>query len=613
MAKKKAGNVFLWIVMLLLIAGLAGFGATSFSGGTATVATVGDTEIETNDYVRAFDAQVRQFRQQTQSQITYSQARAFGLDGQALGQLIGSAALENEAAQLGLSIGDENVSREIMASPTFRGGSGEFDREAYEFTLRQNGITPGDYEERVRGETASGILRAAVASGLTTPEVFIDTLFNYALEERDVTWARLGAEDLAEPLGEPSDDALRAFHSENPEPFTLGETRVIDYALLTPDMLVDDIEVDEAQARALYDARIGEFVQPERRLVERLVFTSEALAEDAKAAIDAGTRSFDDLLEERGLSLDDADLGEVSRDDLGDAAEAVFALDEPGVAGPAPSPLGPALYRMNGILSAQDTPFEDVREELEAEAAADRARRVIRDDIGRIEDLLAGGATPETLGERTNMEFGQIDWRDDVSDGIAAYDAFRNAAASVQVGDFPEVITLEDGGIFALSLNEIREPQLQPFEEVRDEVVAAWEVAETEAALKAQADALADQIRNGREMAGLGLKLETDRGLTRDGFVEGTPASFVETLFEMDADEVRVLTAAGDAWLVRLDSVRAPSGESGEAAFMRARFAAEAQRAMSDSLLDAYRRAVISETGISVNQQALNAINAQLN
>ena len=81
----------------------------------------------------------------------------------------------------------------------------------------------------------------------------------------------------------------------------------------------------------------------------------------------------------------------------------------------------------------------------------------------------------------------------------------------------------------------------------------------------------------------------------------------------MDADEVRVLTAAGDAWLVRLDSVRAPSGESGEAAFMRARFAAEAQRAMSDSLLDAYRRAVISETGISVNQQALNAINAQLN
>ena len=613
MAKKKAGNVFLWIVMLLLIAGLAGFGATSFSGGTATVATVGDTEIETNDYVRAFDAQVRQFRQQTQSQITYSQARAFGLDGQALGQLIGSAALENEAAQLGLSIGDENVSREIMASPTFRGGSGEFDREAYEFTLRQNGITPGDYEERVRGETASGILRAAVASGLTTPEVFIDTLFNYALEERDVTWARLGAEDLAEPLGEPSDDALRAFHSENPEPFTLGETRVIDYALLTPDMLVDDIEVDEAQARALYDARIGEFVQPERRLVERLVFTSEALAEDAKAAIDAGTSSFDDLLEERGLSLDDADLGEVSRDDLGDAAEAVFALDEPGVAGPAPSPLGPALYRMNGILSAQDTPFEDVREELEAEAAADRARRVIRDDIGRIEDLLAGGATPETLGERTNMEFGQIDWRDDVSDGIAAYDAFRNAASSVQVGDFPEVITLEDGGIFALSLNEIREPQLQPFEEVRDEVVAAWEVAETEDALKAQADALADQIRNGREMAGLGLKLETDRGLTRDGFVEGTPASFVETLFEMDADEVRVLTAAGDAWLVRLDSVRAPSGESGEAAFMRARFAAEAQRAMSDSLLDAYRRAVISETGISVNQQALNAINAQLN
>lgn len=613
MAKKKSGNIFLWIVMLLLIAGLAGFGATSFSGGSSRVATVGDKTIETNDYVRAFDAQVRAFRQQTRSNITYSQARSLGLDGQALGQLIGATALENEAAELGLSIGDENVSREIMASPTFQGGSGEFDRQTYELALRENNISPRDYEERVRGETASSILRAAVASGLTTPDVYIDTLFNYALEERDVTWSRLDAEDLEEPIGEPTEEALRQFHEENPEPFTQGETRVIDYAWLTPDMIVDDVEIDEAQIRALYDERIADYVQPERRLVERLVFANEAGAQDAKDSIDAGSTSFDDLVESRGLTLDDVDLGEVSEADMAAAGEAVFALEEPGVVGPLPSSLGPALYRMNGILSAQETSFDEARDDLVAEAAADRARRLIRDEIGRIEDLLAGGATPETLGERTDMEAGRIDWRDDVSDGIAAYDSFRSAAASAEVGDFPEVLELSDGGIFVLSLNEIRPPELRPYEEVEDEVRAAWETAETEAALVSEAEVLADRLREGAEMAALGLDLETDRGLTRDGFVEGTPADFVETVFGMEQDGVAVLSAAGDAWIVRLDSVRAPTADSGDAAAMRARFSAEAQQAISTSLLDAYRRSVIDSTDISINQQALNAINAQLN
>ena len=81
----------------------------------------------------------------------------------------------------------------------------------------------------------------------------------------------------------------------------------------------------------------------------------------------------------------------------------------------------------------------------------------------------------------------------------------------------------------------------------------------------------------------------------------------------MERDGVEVLSAAGDAWIVRLDDVRAPSADSGDAALLRARFSAEAQQALSTSLLDAYRRSVISETDISINQQTLNAINAQLN
>ncbi|MEQ9041856.1 MAG: peptidyl-prolyl cis-trans isomerase [Silicimonas sp.] len=611
MAKKKAGNAALWVIIILLIVGLAGFGATNFGGSVRSVATVGDVEIDVNEYARGVEAQVRNFERVTGQSMTFQQARAIGLDRAALSQLISGAALENEAIQLGISAGDEAVSREILETPAFQGASG-FDRGVYELALQQNGIDVNEFEERVRSDIASGLLRSAVGSGVQTPEVYVDTLFNFARETRDITWARLTASDLTEPLPEPTEDAIQAFYDANTGDFTRPETKTIRYAWLSPDMIVDQIETDEAQVRALYDARIDEFVQPERRLVERLVFATQADAEAALARLDSGEADFDALVAERGLSLSDVDMGDVSEADLGPAGEDIFAMTEPGVIGPLPSDLGPALYRMNGILAAQEVPFDEVRDELAAEAASDRARRLITEAIPQIEDLLAGGADMDLLAERTDMEAGTIEWNVDVFEGIAAYDAFRNAAGAAQPGDFPAVIELEDGGIFALSVDQITPPAPIPLDEVRDEVIAGWELAETEKALVERAEALAQDIRNGREMAGMDLALQTDREISRDAFLDGTPPDFIPTVFEMEPNDVRVLSADGDAWLVRLDAVNAPDPTTAEAEAVRSRFAGEAAVELSTALIQAYTQSLLDETGVEINQAAINAVNAQL-
>ncbi len=612
MAKKKAGNAFLWIIMLLLIVGLAGFGATNFGGSVRTVATVGDTEVVADDYARALQGQMSNYSRLTGQQMTFSQAAAIGFDRSALSQVVADAALRNATAEAGLSVGDENISREIVEMPGFQGLGGTFDRQTYELTLRQNGVDPREFEARVRDSIASGILERAVSGGVETPSLFIDTLYNFAREERDVTWARLGAEDLETPLSEPSDTELRAFHADNPEAFTQGETRAIDYAWLTPDMLIDDIPVEDAQLRELYNGRLDEYVQPERRLVERLVFSTDTDANDAKARLDAGEVSFDDLVAERDLTLDDVDLGDATQEDLGDAAEAIFAMAEPGVAGPLPSPFGPALYRMNAILAAQETTFEEARADLASEAASDRARRIILESVAQVEDLLAGGATASDLADRTDLRTGQIKWRVDITDGIAGYDAFRAAAASAVVGGFPEVVELDDGGIFALWLTEIVPPALRPFEDVRDEVVAAWEADAQQTALTAQAEAAADRLRGGAEMAGLGLALETDRDLQRSGFVEGTPPDFVDQVFDMGSGEVRVLSAAGEAWLVRLDAVRAPDPNTPEAQVIRLQFSQETSAELAQSLMAAFTQAVIEDTEVQINQAALAAVHTHL-
>lgn len=611
MAKKKAGNAVLWVIILLLVIGLAGFGATNFGGAVRSVATVGDVEVDVNDYARGIEAQVRNFSRLTGQPMTFQQARALGLDRAALSQLISSAALENQTLQLGLSAGDDVVSQEIVGRPEFQGASG-FDRGVYEQALERSGTNPRDFENRIRKDIASGLLRSAVGSGVKTPDIYVDTLFNHAREARDITWARLSDADMTEPLPEPSDADLAAHYDANTAAFTRPETKSIRYAWMTPDMLVDQIEVDEAEVRALYDQRIDEFVQPERRLVERLVFTTEADAAAAKARIDAGEVDFDALVAERGLALTDIDLGDASKADLGAAAEAIFALSEPAVVGPLPSDLGPALYRMNGILAAQETAFDEVKGELTAEAAADRARRIIGEAIPQVQDLLAGGADMDLLAERTDMQADAIEWTIDSFEGIAAYEAFRNAAGAAQPGDFPEVIELDDGGIFALSVGTITPPAPIPLAEVREEVIASWTLAETGRALTARAEALAADVRNGREMAALRLPLETDRDLTRDAFLDGTPPDFIRNVFRMAEGEVQVMSADGGAWLVRLDAIRAPDPETEDARAVRDRFAAETAVELSTALIQSYTQSLLDDTGVELNQTAINAVNAQL-
>ena len=612
MAKKKGTSAVTAVILLLLILGLAGFGVTNFGGSVRAVATVGSAEIETNDYAQAIQNQLQQLQRQTGQAFTFQQARAFGVDRVALAQLISNAALEDEARSLGISVADETVGREIQQSPDFRNASGSFDRQIYEMSLRNTGQNVDDFESRIRSDIAEQLLQSSITGGLSASDTYVDTLFNYARETRDVTWVRLSADNLDAPVALPSESQLTAYHADNPDDFTRPETKVIRYALLTPETLAGNLEVEEEQLRSLYEARINEYQQPERRLVERLVFSDEAQATAAKARIDAGAISFDDLVRERGLDLNDVDLGDLNEAELGAASEGIFALSEPGVVGPLPSDLGPALFRMNGILAPQETSFEEARADLSAEAALDRARRMILDLNPQVEDLLAGGADMSVLAERTDMEAGQIEWNTEVFEGIAAYGAFRRAAASTQPGDFPEIIQLDDGGIASLTVEEVLEPSLRPFDLVRTDVEEAWRRAETQKRLAAQAERLAGEVRGGQSFAALELNTETNTDLDRVAFVEGTPPAFTETLFEMDEGELRVLDAAGDAWLVRLDAVNPPNLNAPDVAAERERVVAGTAFEIATSVAAAYSQALVDKIGVELNQTALNAVHAHL-
>jgi peptidyl-prolyl cis-trans isomerase D len=483
-AGKSLSRLFVWVILALLFVALAGFGIGSFGGGASRLGEVGETEITAQDYARALDNEIRAQIAQTQTPVNLADLRARGIDEAVLASLVARAALANEAGALGLSVGDAEVARQIRAIEGFQGVDGSFDREAYEFVLSQQGLGPREFEEDVREDTSRALLQAAVVGAIRAPEIYAESIAAFQGETRDLSILTLTEDDLADPLPAPTAEELQAYYDDNSDRFERPEARRITYAWLIPAQIMDTVEVDEDALRQLYDARIDIYRQPERRLLERLVFGSEEEAQAAFDAIEAGETDFDTLVEERDLTLDDIDLGEVAFEDLpAAAAEVIFADTESEIIGPLTSRLGPALYRVNAVLEATETSFDDARGDLREELADEAARREIAVMREEIDDLLASGATLEELAETTPMSLARSTSPPTSEDGIAGYDAFREAARAVSERDFPEVLDLSDGGLFALRLDEVVPPAVPPLAEIEEEVAAAWRVTALRAAL----------------------------------------------------------------------------------------------------------------------------------
>ncbi len=650
--RTKGKSTIVWLLMAMLLLGLGGFGVTSFSGGSTEVGAVGETEIDAQTYGRALQNMIAQYSAQTGQPVTAEQARTIGLTQAVQAQLFAGAAMEEQARKIGVSVGDAVVAETITKDPSFQGPGG-FNRANYTETLRRQGMSEERYERAVRADLGARIVQQGVVTGISAPAAQVDLGAGWVLERRDISWQELTADDLPGPVSPADDETLEAWHQANATRFTAPEIRKISYIWLTPEMLADTIELDEPALREIYDSKAAEYIQPERRMVGRLVFESSEAADAAKARLDAGEATFEQLAQERGLTLADTEIGEVTQQQLGAAGEAVFAATDNGVVGPLDSDLGPTLFAVNAILDPINVTFEDALPDLRAEAAADRARRLIADRAPEIEDLLASGADLDAVAKETELELGQIDWSaesEPVPGEIGGYAAFREHAAEVSDSDYPQLFELDDGGIFALRLDGIVPPTLIPFADVREKVAADWAEAEAhrqlvalgeEMKLKAVSetmpkvepapaeaqpnpasvdattaepapDAAPEAVAETVAEAPAQPAWRTETGLMRDGWLEDAPPALIAQAFALEEGETEVISDSQRVALVRVDRIIPAELDGGPAGEVKATIAQNLTNSLTADLFDYYSRAVQAHSGVTLNPAAVAAVESQM-
>lgn len=608
------------ILIALLILAFAVWGVEDiFRTRTETaVAKVGDTKIEGQTFLEEFERMRLRFGEQADQVLTREQALAFGLDRITLNQLISRKVLDVKAEELSLVASDRAIRDEVASMEVFNGPTGRFDPDVYRSVLRSNGMTPAMFEDSLRSDTVRTQLVDIIPSGVRTPRVLAEAIYRLQAERRRLTYLVIPSDAAGEP-GEPDDAALQEIYEAEEFRFTAPEYRDFTYLLLRPEDLVAEIEVAEEEIVETYEFRKANYTEESKRTVEQIVFESAEAAAQARQRIDQGT-SFETVAQERGLGEEDIALGALTKEEIFDpaVAEAVFALEEPGVTPVIEGTLGPVIVRVTNIAQGSQQTLEDVRDEIRNELALERARDAIYDLVARVEDGRGDGQSLEEIAQGLDLTLGtvkQVDRRGLSPDGMLPDTLIPSTAIVDQA--FESDVGLEndfgetgDDGFFVVRVDDVTQSAQKPFDEVREDLVRLWQNRQRTEALETLGQDLADKARRGENLEALAASVN-GRVVTpvdpvgRDATDEALSNALLGDLFK--APEGTIISGpanSGGGFVVARAGEIVPAAED-TVALAAASFREPLAQALGDDLTDHMIATLRDEIGVQVNDRAV--------
>jgi peptidyl-prolyl cis-trans isomerase D len=588
----------LLLVMLVLSFAVWGISGQIFGGLGSNVLTAGDTRVSILEYRLAYDRQLSLLSQQFGVPVTREQAQQFGVDNRVLSQLAAGAVLDEQAREMRLGLSRDRLAAMTAEDPAFQGADGRFDRNQFDFVLRQIGMRPEDYLKNREQAAVRQQIIEAVSDGMTSPDAFLRAVSLYQGEDRTVDYIVL-SRSLVEPIEEPARDILEAYFEENKANYAAPEYRRISYVKLEPADITDPAAIQPEEVQRYYEENAARFTSSEQRKIEQLVFADAATAQAAVDKIRGGA-TFEEIVAEQGKTMGDVVLGTFSKDDVADPAiaEAAFALAEGDVSDVVDGAFGSLLVRVPEIQPAKVQPLSEVEQQIRDDIALGEATRILDDVYVGYEDARAGGETMAEAAARNRLKVVTVEAVDRsgrtpegtiLTDLPESNDLLQEAFDS-EVGVENSPLNTGSSGYLFYEVDDVTEARDRTLDEVRDQVVTDWRENEVATRLAARAEEVEKQVADGKALTEVAEELELEvqvrRGLKRDANDAELGDAGVAAVFSVARGETGLAPAQdGDAQVVfRVTDVLVPADAGPDAlpADVRDRFAS----AISDDLLD---------------------------
>ncbi len=401
------------LLILIVVPGLAFVGIQGFRGffdEGANVARVNGYSITRVEYDRAMREQRDQARQALGAQFDAKMFDTPARRRQLLDSLIQQRMLADETQRLHLTASDNAVRNVLLNDPliaSLKKPDGSIDVERYTQLLGVQGITPTQYDERVRYQLALQQIPASVTTTALASQGMARHLTELAEQRREVQGLILKASDYAARI-QPTDAQLSAYYDAHKQAFATPETATIQYlvySLATAGTAAsppteDDIKryYNDNAAHYRTDAQVRVshiFLAADKAASAAAQAAARSKAEQLAAAVKADPEQFAQIAGKDSQDTPSAakggDLGFITRGSTagGKAFDDVaFRLKLGEVSGVVQSDLGFHILKVTQIKPATMEPLDAVRAEITAELKRQFAARAFGDNAEGFSSLV---------------------------------------------------------------------------------------------------------------------------------------------------------------------------------------------------------------------------------
>jgi peptidyl-prolyl cis-trans isomerase D len=611
------GRAILAVLFGLLIVSFVIWGVGDMFRGFVPdkVAEVGGQSITTQQYQNSMQTVMFRIQSRMHRNLTTAQARELGIDRQVLANLVADAALDVRANALGLSISEAAIVAAVRSDPSLQDASGQFSPERFDQALRNSGLSERGFFVAQAKAYLRRQIETPLVDGLAAPKPLVDLLARVEAQTRAIDYVALPP-SAAGDIPAPADDALKAYFNDRKAQYRAPEYRGLEILLVDPNTLANPADVSDEDAKADYDkVRDARFATPEKRKLQQIVFPDQASADDAEAKIKAGT-SFDDIVKERNLKPSDVDLGESAKAAMFDQtiADAAFALPEGGVSEVVKGQFGPAILHVVSVTPGSVKTFDEVKDTLKKEIAADRVAGQVQTIHDKIEDARVSGKTLAEAAKTVGLEARPIDavdaaGQDEKGVAVDLPDKAELLAAAyasdVGVDDAP--LQTNNRGWLWFDVMKVDPARDRTFDEVKDQVETQWRAEAVAKALSAKADDMVKQLEGGATLEslaqGAGLEAKSAADLRRGG--AGLAPSVVNAVFTVPAGGAGSAAAPDGRVVFKVTADATPPTKFDDPAVKA--IAAQLTEGLQTSVVAQFVNALEREVGVRIHDNVLQS------
>jgi peptidyl-prolyl cis-trans isomerase D len=537
-------RLMMLMLVLVIVPGL-GFvgiqGFRNFFDESANVASVNGHKIARAEFDSAMRQQLDQARQFLGAQFDAKALDTPARRRELLDNLIQQRVLADEAQREHLTASDDAVRRALLSDPvisSLRKPDGSIDIERYKQLLAMQGMTPEQYDERVRYGLSMQQIPESIEASAFTPKSLAEHVAQLAEAQRTVQALVLHASDYAAKV-QPTDAQLTAYYDAHRADFATPATAAIDYLVLSPATLAASVSPSDADAKKYYDDNIAHYTTPREVRVSQILIASPksaSPADDAKAKakadvvlaqVKAHPDQFAQIAQKEsqdpGSAAKGGDLGWSTSGVLtGDKAfdAAAMALNKDEVSAVVHTSFGYHIIKATDVKPAATKPFADVKDAIIKDLKTQLATKAYSDDAdGFTSTVYEQAKSLKPAADKYKLTVQTATVTPKPNPALPPDSPLNNpkflaavfADDSVKNHNNTQAIDVGNNTLIAAHVNDFKSAATPPLASIKDAVKAKY-VAEQAAELaRKDGEAKLAELQKSKSTAGFGAEQKVSR------------------------------------------------------------------------------------------------------